>query len=80
MTASTNPLRLVIAAYAAEDPAEGTLRGLARLWNVSPEALYGFERKGYLPLERAKWAAERWPTLSVRDLVSPAIREAMLQA
>lgn len=77
MATQDNPVRRCIAAYKDEvGDGEGTLRGLARLWNISSEALYSFERKGALPLDRAKEAAARW-NLPLRDLVSAEIREAM---
>lgn len=72
-----NPLRRCIAAYRAEvGEKEGTLFGLARLWGITPEALYAFERQGYLPFERAKTAADRWG-LPLRELVKPEIRQAI---
>lgn len=81
MADPANPLRRCVAAFRAEvGEKEGTLQGLADLWEVSATALYGFERQGYLPLARAKMASTRW-ALPLRDLVKPDIRAAMdLQA
>ena len=51
---------------------------LSRLFNVSYQAIYQFERKGYLPLEKAKEAVRRWPeAASLRDLVRDDIAAAM---
>ena len=54
---------------------------LGKLWGgISREAVYDFERRGYLPLERATDAVERWPELKLRDLVKPDIRDAIDRA
>lgn len=53
---------------------------LGDIWNISREAVYDFERRGYLPLDRAKDAAARWPEVRLRDLVKPEIRDAMDRA
>jgi hypothetical protein len=53
---------------------------LGDLWDITREAVYDFERRGYLPLDRAKDAAERWTDLKLRDLVKPEIRDAMDRA
>jgi hypothetical protein len=59
------------------DAAGGPMK-LARLWNITYTAINDFERKEYLPLERAKDAVERWPGVAeLRDLVRPDIRAAM---
>jgi hypothetical protein len=51
---------------------------LSKLWNVTYTAINSFERQGYLPLERAKDAIQRWPeAASLRDLVRPDLRAAM---
>lgn len=77
MAEPDNPVRRCVAAYHAEvGDGEGTLAGLAREWGVSVQALYDFERKGYLPFERAKVASERW-SLPLRELVKPDLRAAM---
>jgi hypothetical protein len=51
---------------------------LSKLWNVTYTAINTFERQGYLPLERATDAIQRWPeAASLRDLVRPDLRAAM---
>lgn len=51
---------------------------LSKLWGITYTAINGFERQGYLPLERAKDANRRWPEAAeLRDLVRPDIRAAM---
>jgi hypothetical protein len=68
---SDNAVRAVI-------KAAGGPVALSRLWEVTYTAINTFERQGYLPLERAKDAVQRWPEAAqLRDLVSPDIREAM---
>lgn len=60
----------------AIEAAGGTGAALAELWGVSPMAVSKFKQQGYLPLDRAKDAAERFD-IPLRDLVAPNIREAM---
>jgi hypothetical protein len=65
----TNPIDTVSAA------AGGDL-ALAEFFAVKPQAISGFRKKGWLPLDRAKAAAERFG-LPIRDLVRGDVREAM---
>lgn len=57
----------------------GTDAALADLWGVHRMAIYYFRRQGWLPLDRAKDACERWPILQLRDLVKPEIRDGMIR-
>lgn len=51
---------------------------LSKVWGCTYTAINTFERQGYLPLKRAKDAAERWPeAATLRELVKPDIRAAM---
>lgn len=65
---SFNPVRIVMRALSAELGRNATIRDLAALWRVSHEALYQFERQGYLPPDRARAAADRWG-LVFEDLI-----------
>lgn len=72
---ATNPVDAVIAASGL-----GNDSALAELWGISRAAVAQFKRKGYLPLDRAKQAVQDWPSLRLRDLVKPEIRDAMDRA
>jgi hypothetical protein len=58
--------------------AAGGRQALVALWGIKNQALDGFRRKRYLPLDRAKDAASRFG-IPVKDLVRPDIRAAMEQ-
>lgn len=72
---TTNPVDAVIAASGL-----GNDSALANEWGISRAAIAQFKRKGYLPLSRAQEAVGRWPSLRLRDLVKPEIRDAMDRA
>lgn len=72
-----NPVDTVIEAAAQQ--IEGNESGrvkLANFFGVRPQAIHEFRKKKYLPLDRAKTAAERFG-LPLRTLVRPDIAEAM---
>lgn len=71
----TNPVNRAIAAAGNGDVTEGR-RNLSAFFDVKVQALDGFRRKGYFPLDRAKAVAERYG-LPLRELVRPDIRAAM---
>lgn len=51
---------------------------LSKALGVTYTAVNGWERQGYLPLERAKEVLTMWPGVcELRDLVHPSIRTAM---
>lgn len=56
--------------------AAGGRAALAEFFDVKLQAIHGFRQKGWLPLDRAKAAAERYG-LPLRDLVRKDVREAM---
>lgn len=70
MATTANPVTLVI-------EKAGGAQALADLWDVTWQAINGFERKGWLPLPRARDAATRFD-MPLRDLVRPDIREAII--
>jgi hypothetical protein len=72
---ATNPVDAV-----REAAGLGTDAALADLWGIGRMAIYNFRRQGWLPLDRAKDAVERYSTLRLRDLVKPEIRDAMDRA
>jgi len=69
MAKISNPVKQVI-------EKEGSVQALAERWGISREAIYGFERNGYFPLDRARDAAGRHD-IPLRELVRPDIRAAM---
>ncbi len=66
---TTNPVDTVIAAAGGRQP-------LAEFFDVKLQAIHGFRQKGWLPLDRAKAAADRFG-LPIRELVRADVREAM---
>ena len=71
------PAALPSAVRRVIDAAGGPV-ALSRVFGVSYQAVYQFERKGYLPLEKAKEAVTRWPeAATLRELVRDDIGAAM---
>lgn len=69
MPEPSNPVDRVI-------EAAGGRQALVAMWEIKNQALDGFRRKRYLPLDRAKDANQRFG-IPLRELVRPDIREAM---
>lgn len=71
-----NPVDRVIDA-AADLPGEGSARQkLIARWRIKNQALDGYRRRRYLPLDRAKDASQLFG-IPLRELVRPDIREVM---
>lgn len=76
--AEPNPVdRVIKAAEGLEGDGSGRQK-LIRRWDIQNQALDGFRRKQYLPLDRAKDAAA-FSGIPLRELVRSDIRKAMDQ-
>lgn len=67
--------RLIETAKTAEN-ADSGYRVLADFFHVTMQAIHNFESKGWLPVDRARAAADRFG-VPLRDLVRADIRDAM---